>query len=67
MDSVGIATAYAGASQAQTAMALQAEMLKVNHEAEMTLVDVIMQAVELAEQAAAAPPPGMGAHVDVTA
>lgn len=67
MDTASIATAYAGAAQAQTAMAVQAEIMKSQQQAEMALVEVIMQAAELAAEAAAAPPPGMGAHVDVRA
>ncbi len=67
MDTASIATAYAGAAQAQTAIALQAEMMKSQYQAEMALVEIIMQVAEMAAEAAAAPPPGMGGNIDVTA
>lgn len=67
MDSVGIAAAFAGATQAQTSQQIQTSLLKSQHQADLAMADMIMQLADMAAQTAAAPPPGMGANVDVTA
>ena len=64
---MSIAASYAATTQAQTQIAMQTAMMKQNHQAEQSIANVLEQAVQMGEQMAAAPPPGMGANVDVSA
>lgn len=64
MDSVGIANTFVAMTQAQTGQALQAEMMKMAVQQDANLVALLQQG---AENLQAAPPPGLGTQVDVTA
>ncbi|MCW2308741.1 putative motility protein [Rhodobium gokarnense] len=64
---MSIAASYAATTQAQTQIAMQTAMVKQAHEAEQSIANVLEQAVEAGQQIASAPPPGMGAKVDVSA
>lgn len=67
MDSVGIASTFAVTSQAQTQQALQSEMMKMAAQQDANLVALLQQGAENLQSAQAAPPPGLGGQVDVTA
>ena len=67
MDSVGIASSYVAMTQAKTGQALQSEMMKMAAQQDANLVALLQQGAENLQFAQAAPPPGMGATVDVTA
>jgi len=71
MDSVGIANTFAVTSQAQTQQALQSEMMKMAAQQDASLVALLQQGAENLQSAQsssqAAPPPGLGGQVDVTA
>jgi hypothetical protein len=70
MDSTAIATAFAATSQAQTGTAIQAEIMKMSAAADANVVALLeagAQSLEAAVSAQAAPPPGLGGSVDVTA
>ncbi|MBB4304362.1 hypothetical protein GGD81_003420 [Rhodobium orientis] len=64
---MSIAASYAVTTQAQTQIAMQTAMVKQAHEADQSIANVLEQAVEAGQQLASAPPPGMGASVDVSA
>jgi hypothetical protein len=65
MDSVGIANTFIAMTQAQTGQALQAEMMKMAAQQDANLVALLQQGAESLQ--AAAPPPGLGTQVDVSA
>ncbi|WP_305986673.1 hypothetical protein [Roseibium sp. MMSF_3544] len=67
MDSVGIASTYAATTQAQTSQALQSEMLKMAAQQDAGLVALLEEGAANLQSAQAAPPPGLGTKVDVTA
>ncbi|WP_428648118.1 hypothetical protein [Roseibium sp.] len=67
MDSVGIANSYVAMTQAQTGQALQSEMMKMAAQQDANLVALLQQGAENLQSMQSAPPPGMGARVDVTA
>ncbi|MBN9673228.1 hypothetical protein [Roseibium aggregatum] len=67
MDSVGIASTYALTSQAQTQQALQSEMMKMAVQQDASLVALLQEGAENLQSAQAAPAPGLGGQVDVTA
>lgn len=67
MDSVGIASTYVAQTQAQTSQALQSEMLKIAAQQDAGLVALLQESAANLQSAQAAPPPGLGSQVDVTA
>jgi|GEM_PF-1599330 len=67
MDSVGIATTFVAQTQAQTAQALQSEMMKMAAQQDANLVALLQQGAENLQAVKAAPGPGLGGNVDVTA
>jgi len=67
MSAVSTATALAGAQAAQTQASIAAHIVKQNQQATEGLIAVIKQAAEAGKEAAASPPPGTGAVVDVKA
>ncbi|TYC52598.1 hypothetical protein FMN50_17840 [Rhodobacterales bacterium] len=67
MDSVGIANTFAVTSQAQTQQVLQSKMMKMSAQQDANLVALLQQGAENLESVQAAPPPGLGGKVDVTA
>lgn len=67
MDSAGIANTFASMSQAQTSQALQSEMMKMAAQQQANLVTLLQDGADSLQSAQAAPPPGLGAQVDVTA
>ena len=67
MNSVGIANTYAATMQAQTSQALQSEMLKIAAQQDAGLVALLQEGEANLESTQAAPPPGLGSQVDVTA
>ena len=67
MDSVGIANTYVATTQAQTAQALQSEMLKISAQQDASVVALLQEGAESLQATQAAPPPGLGTQVDVTA
>lgn len=67
MDSVAIASTFVAMSQAQTGQALQSKMLKMSAEQDADLVALLQQGAQTLQAAQAAPPPGLGSQVDVTA
>ncbi|MEP3431626.1 MAG: putative motility protein [Roseibium sp.] len=67
MDSVGIANSYVAMTQAQTGQALQAAMMKMASQQDASLVAMLEQGAESLQSAQAAPAPGLGGQVDVTA
>ena len=67
MDSVGIANTFVAQSQAETAQALQSKLLKMSAQQDANLVALLQQGAENLQSTQAAPPPGLGASVDVTA
>ncbi len=64
MDSVGLANTFVAMNQAQTSQAIQTEIVKMAAQQDANLVALLQQG---AENAPAAPAPGLGAQVDVTA
>lgn len=67
MDSVGIASTFVAMSQAQTGQALQSKMLKMSAQQGADLVALLQQGAQNLQSVQAAPPPGLGGKVDVTA
>ncbi|GAA0785012.1 hypothetical protein E1180_07315 [Roseibium denhamense] len=67
MNSVAIASTFAMTSQAQTQQALQAEMMKMAQQQDAALVALLQQGAENLQSAQAAPQPGLGAQIDVSA
>ncbi len=67
MDSVGIANTFVAQTQAKTAQALQSEMLKMSVQQDANLVALLQEGAENLQSTQAAPPPGLGGQVDVTA
>lgn len=67
MDSVGIAGAYVAMTQAQTGQAIQAEMMKMVAQQDANLVALLQEGAENLQSAQAAPPPGLGTQIDLTA
>lgn len=67
MDSVGIAGTYVAMTQAQTGQAIQAEMMKMVAQQDANLVALLQEGAENLQSAQAAPPPGLGTQIDLTA
>ena len=67
MDSAGIASTFAVTSQAQTNQVLQSEMLKIAAQQDANIVALLQEGASNLQSSQAAPPPGLGAKVDVTA
>ncbi|QDG75291.1 putative motility protein [Labrenzia sp. PHM005] len=67
MDSVGLANTFVAMNQAQTGQAIQAEMMKMAAQQDANLVALLQQGAENLQTTQAAPPPGLGSQVDVTA
>lgn len=67
MDSASIAGTFAATSQAQTNQALQSEMLKIAAQQDANIVALLQEGASNLQSSQAAPPPGLGATVDVTA
>ncbi|MHA7775706.1 hypothetical protein [Roseibium sp. M-1] len=67
MDSVGIANTFVAQTQAQTAQALQSEIMKMAAQQDANLVALLQEGAANLEATQAAPPPGLGGRVDVTA
>ncbi|TYC72451.1 hypothetical protein FMN63_07805 [Stappia sp. BW2] len=67
MDSVGIATTFVAQQQAQTAQALQSKMMKMAAQQDANLVALLQQGADNLQAQQAAPPPGLGGQVDVSA
>lgn len=63
MDATGIANSYV----AQTQQVLQSEMLKMSAQQDANLVALLQEGAENLQSAQAAPPPGLGGTVDITA
>ena len=64
---VAIATAAVAANQAQVRTELAAKMTKMNAESDQSLVALIENSAENLEQIEKAPPPGLGANLNITA
>lgn len=62
-----LALAYVATQQAQTGQALQAAMLKNSAQQDANLVALLEAGAQNLEATVSAPPPGMGAQVDVVA
>ncbi|WP_417667791.1 hypothetical protein [Roseibium sp.] len=70
MDQMSIASAYVATTQAQTGAAIQTEVMKMAAAQEASVVALLeagAQSLEAAASAQAAPAPGLGVAVDVTA
>jgi len=67
MDSVGIASSYVAMTQAQTGQALQSAMMKMAAQQDANLVALLQEGAENLQSVQAAPAPGLGTQVDVTA
>jgi hypothetical protein len=69
MSAVATATALATAQAAQTAGSLSTAIIKQNHQADLSLIAMLQQAVDAGSQAVAKSDtaPGTGTQVDVSA
>ena len=67
MDAAAIATASIAMQAGQTRDIMSAKMTKMAHEQQQAMANMILQLAEQAKQTMAAPPPGMGTRVDISA
>ncbi len=67
MSSSGIASTYVAFTQAQTNQALQSEMMKMAAQQDANLVALLQEGADNLQSTQAAPAPGLGTQVDVTA
>jgi len=68
MDTASIASSYAATTQAQTGLAIQAEIMKMSASSDANVAALLQAGAESlqAVSANAAPPPGLGGAVDIT-
>lgn len=68
MDTASIASSYAATMQAQTGLAIQAEIMKMSASSDANVAALLQAGAESLEavSANAAPPPGLGATVDIS-
>jgi len=67
MDTASLAAAYVASTQAQTGQALQAKLLKMSADQQAGVVALLEAGAQGLQSAPAAPPPGLGGTVDVSA
>lgn len=64
MNSTAVAAAFALNSQAQVQQAMATSIVRSAHAADMAMVNMLDQSLEMAKAAQGPPPAGMGANVD---